>query len=180
MTKKAAILSVLLFPLVCMATVDQLSLTYQPLYGGDEEGPFIKPVYFITGCASPLIQVQAVCASNVIVRSSAMPHQGDCNLASLYGVQTPCQDEKSGGVVAVRLDLTALAKPPGIHLSEEQVIDAVIQCLQLVLGELRYVEMKLTVQCPKEKLKPEWRKREKSYPLRHDEQEQQGQHPAGG
>jgi len=166
------ILIVLVLPAICLATVDRLEKTYQPLYC-PQKGIQILPIHFRTWAASPEVEVGMICSTNALLRYNRTSGGGNANLASICGLTTKAVKVRHQGPVSVLIDMTNVSKPKRQFPSITEALQATIQCLVKLLREQKYTVLHVTITLPENVKRPDWEKMAKSYDLT----EKTGQQP---
>jgi hypothetical protein len=151
------------------ASVDRLVKTYQPLYDPQADRIQIRAVYFLTRWSVPEAQVGGVCARNCVAPVGSQ-EVFDANLASRHGIRISCSAVKHGGTVSITVDLSeyswsAKSRYPDSRYGEEQLFEAVIECLKRCLQDEGHTEMRLEMRGGGGKKKPQWSKYEHRYGL---------------
>jgi len=135
---------------------DKLVSIYQPL--ADPQGKLvIREIPFLSGYAEPETTIAALGKPNRLLQMG--PHEiQDSNLVSLFKIRVSCR-HLADRSYAVEFDLTHMKPSKAHNVTEEEVLQAAVICLKLILGPNSRYDLTLSIKCKPEEEK-QWKKYE--------------------
>jgi hypothetical protein len=160
MNKRTPILSALFLLVIALAALSSPSRSEatslgmftvkMPLYlHGSDGDPLIEiaDVPFVSAYAAPEATYAAITEPFTPPTDGSWKDKEDVNIASVYGIKVEATDAGEGDVshLVITVDATAAKAPEGYPFTVQQVSDAVVTCVRLMVPFRPADEQKVTV-----------------------------------